>query len=90
MQEVRDAANQRAVGVRNMVLVPSEAERDLERGAAEKGLAAVQEALGRLATSVAQSADATSGRSLLAALTSAEQAYSPVALAIVKLAERRE
>jgi methyl-accepting chemotaxis protein len=85
VQEVRDAANQRAVAVRNMVLVPSESERNAERAAAEKGHAGVQEALGRLAASVEQGTDVTDqDRSLLAALTSAEQAYSPVALAIVK------
>jgi len=84
---LRAAANRRAIAVRNMVLVKTPAEREAEKAAAVKAHEDVQAEMKALKQAVAAASDATEReRALAAEIEKVESAYSPVALAIVKLA----
>jgi len=85
--DVRGAANARAVAARNLVLVTSKADRDLEYAAVVQSHERMQAALKTLKQAV--QGDAQSGereRELYAALEAVEGKYGPVALKIVGLA----
>jgi methyl-accepting chemotaxis protein len=85
--DVRIAANRRAIAVRNLVLVKTPAERESERAAAVAAHESLQASLKSLKDAVAAAPDATDrDRSLTSVIDKVESAYSPVALAIVKLA----
>lgn len=84
---VRAAASQRALAVRNLVLVKTPADRDTEKAAATKGHEDVEANLKVLKDVLAAAPDATEReRALVSEIDKVESAYGPVALAIVKLA----
>ena len=84
---LRVAANGRAIAVRNMVLVKTPAEREMEKGVAVKAHEEVQANIKALKDAVAAAPDATEReRALAADIEKVESAYAPVALAIVNLA----
>jgi methyl-accepting chemotaxis protein len=91
---ILNAANQRAVAVRDMVLVKTTAERTTQQAAAVKAHEALQSTLKALKDEVraGRSDVGERDRTLVAAIDKVEAAYSPVALAIVQLAaaDRRE
>jgi len=85
--DVRTFANQRAIGVRDMVLVKIAADREASKNSAVKAHEDLQKSLTALTSAVANAADATDrDRALVSAIAKVEAAYSPVALAIVQLA----
>jgi methyl-accepting chemotaxis protein len=82
--EVRGAANARAIAARNLVLVTSAADREIEKAAVVKSHEAMQSAVARLKAKVA--GDPTVGareREGLEAIENVEAKYGPVALHIV-------
>jgi len=84
--DVRIVANRRAIAVRNLVLVKTDAEREAERVVATKAHEDLHANLKSLKDAVATAADVTErDRALVAAIDKVEAAYTPVALAIVKL-----
>ena len=84
--DVRIAANRRAIAERNLVLVKTDAEREAERVVATKAHEDLHASLKSLKDAVATAADVTErDRTLVAAIDKVETAYTPVALAIVKL-----
>jgi len=85
--DVRIFANRRAIAERNLVLVKTDAEREAERVVATKAHEDLHASLKSLKDAVAAAADVTErDRTLVAAIDKIETAYTPVALAIVKLA----
>jgi len=85
--EVRGSADQRAIGVRDMVLVKTDADRASAKAVAVKAHEKLHQSLKALKESVASAADSTErDRILVAAIDKIESQYGPVALAIVDLA----
>ena len=85
--DLRIAANHRAIGVRNMVLAATPAERDAEKVEALVGHDGVHKDLAALKQALASGQDITDrDRALVADIEQVETAYAPVAEAIVKLA----
>jgi methyl-accepting chemotaxis protein len=85
--DVLDFANQRAIGVRDMVLVKSDAERASAKAMAVNGHEELKKSLEALNKAVEGATDTTErDRSLVAAINQVESRYGPVALAIVELA----
>jgi methyl-accepting chemotaxis protein len=85
--EVRGLAAQRAIAVRNLVLLSAGPEREAERAAALQAHEALQKLLAALKQSIAQAGDASAReRQLLAEFEKTEAAYGPVALNILQLA----
>ncbi len=86
--DLRIAANHRAIGVRNMVLARTSAERDAEKAEALVGHDGVHKDLAALKEAVATAGDVTGrDRAMVADIENVEAAYGPVAEAIVKLAD---
>ncbi|ABM96912.1 methyl-accepting chemotaxis protein [Methylibium petroleiphilum] len=86
--QVMDAAAQRAIAARNLVLVTSDQDREIEKAAVVRAHEETGAALKRLNGAVhAKGSDATArDRELLAKIEEVEQRYGPVALAIVDMA----
>jgi methyl-accepting chemotaxis protein-1 (serine sensor receptor) len=85
--EVRIFADRRAIGVRDMVLVKTAADRESAKTMAVKANEDLQVSLKALKDSLAGAADATErDRALVAAIDKVESQYRPVAVAIVELA----
>jgi len=83
--DVRGAANARAVAARNLVLVTSKADRDLEYAAVVQAHERMQASMKVLKQAVQEGASARE-RELYAALEAVEAKYGPVAVKIVGLA----
>ncbi|MGF6768214.1 methyl-accepting chemotaxis protein [Paraburkholderia sp. GAS199] len=85
--QVRTAVDRRAIAARNMALVTTPGDFDLERAAEAQAQADVQSNLAKLTSMVSSATDATdTTRSLIAEINRVEAAYAPVANAIVALA----
>ena len=85
--DVLDLANQRAIGVRDMVLVASDTERASAKTMAVTGHEGLQRSLKALNKAVEDAADTSErDRSLIAAINNVESRYGPIALAIVERA----
>ncbi|MBP6900742.1 MAG: MCP four helix bundle domain-containing protein [Burkholderiaceae bacterium] len=89
-----DAANARAIGARNMVLVGTAAERQAEQAAVAAAHGKVTASLTELRAALAQAGSRVDAREreLLARIEQVESRYGPLALDIVRLAlaEQRE
>ncbi len=84
--DVLDAANARAIGARNLVLVGA-AERDAEKAAVTQAHAKLQDTIAKLKAGLAKAGPAhEQERKSFADLERAEAKYGPVALGIVELA----
>ncbi len=84
---VRIFANRRAMGVRDMVVVKTPAERDVAKALTVKAHEDLQANLKALKEAVVSAPDATDrDRTMVTAIDKVEAAYSPQALAIVQLA----
>ena len=82
-----NAVDARAIAARNLVLVSKPADLEVERAAVTKAHAEVQSRIAELKRLIAAAPDASQkARSLVAEMDRIEQAYAPVALAIVELA----
>jgi methyl-accepting chemotaxis protein len=87
--DVRTAVDRRAIAARNLVLVTKPADLAMEKADVLKAHADVQASLGELVDRMAKATDSTdTARGLVADIARVEQAYGPVALAIVDLALR--
>jgi len=85
--DVRTLANGRAIGVRDMVLVKSDADRASAQAITVKAHEDLQLSLKKLKEAVASAADATErDRALVRAIDQVESQYGPVAVAIVEMA----
>ncbi len=85
--DIRIFANRRAVGVRDMVLVKTAADRESAKTMAVKAHEDLHASIKTLKEAVAGAAHATDqDRALVSAIDKAESLYAPVALAIVELA----
>ncbi|MEP7295555.1 MAG: methyl-accepting chemotaxis protein [Burkholderiales bacterium] len=85
--DVRILANRRAIGVRDMVLVKTAADRESAKTMAVKANEDLKASLKALNDAAATAADATErDRALVAAIDKVESQYGPVAVAIVELA----
>ena len=81
---ILDAANARAIGVRNLVLVSSPADAELEKAATTKAHGEVVELMAKLKAAVEGDVDASKAeQQLFAELASVESRYGPVALDIL-------
>ena len=90
---VRAAVDDRAVAARNLVLVTKDADLAVEKAAVLRAHKDVQDSLASLVKHNAEDDDVSDkGRAAVAAIVKVEQAYGPVALAIVDLAlnQKRE
>ena len=86
---VLDAANARAVGARNLVLVTAPPDRAAELEATRKAHAGVGDALNQLRAALDKAPDVTpQERRLLDKLVEIEARYGPLALDIVGMADR--
>lgn len=84
INSVLKAVNARAVAARNLILVRSDADRQLEESAVKVAHAKVGEGIASLEAAIAESTDTTAKeRELLAELKRVESLYGPVALDIV-------
>jgi len=85
--DIRSAANRRAISARNLVLVSSPADREVEKAAVTKAHEDVQASIKLLSTAMAAAADVTeTDRKLVAEIEQIEARYGPVALEIVGMA----
>ena len=85
--DVRDAASRRAIAARNLVLVTTPADRDLEKAAVTKAHEDMQKSMARLKESLAKAGDlGERDKALVGEMERVEAQYGPVALAIVGLA----
>jgi methyl-accepting chemotaxis protein len=85
--DVRILANRRAMGVRDMVLVKTDADRQAAKAMAVQAHEELQATLKALKDDVAHAADADNhDRALVDAIDQVELRYEPVAVAIVQLA----
>ncbi len=85
--EIRGAATRRAIAARNLVLVTTPADREVEKAAVTQAHEDVQQSLARLKQALAKADDlGDSDRSLVAEMEGVEARYGPVALSIVGMA----
>ena len=84
--QVRTAVDRRAIAARNLVLVTKSEDLELEKGLVTKAHADVLASMAKLKEMVTAPDASEKARSLVAAMEKVEQAYGPVALAIVDLA----
>lgn len=93
---IRDAVNARAIAARNLVLVTTAQDRQIEQARVTQTHETVQSTLRQLQAAVGAGREAGSAtdrdQALVAEITRVEAAYGPLALAIVQLAldDRRE
>jgi methyl-accepting chemotaxis protein len=86
-EEIRTAVDRRAIAARNMALVTTPADFEVERAAEARAQHDVQTKLAQLNDMLAHATDASDeGRTLVANINRVEAVYSPVAQAIVDLA----
>ena len=91
--QVRAAVDDRAVAARNLVLVTKDSDLAVEKAAVLRAHKEVQDSLASLVKHNAEDeAVSDKGRAAVAAIAKVEQAYGPVALAIVDLSlnQKRE
>ncbi|MFK4705879.1 methyl-accepting chemotaxis protein [Roseateles asaccharophilus] len=91
--EVRDAAAQRAISARNLVLVTEASDRDLEKAAVTKAHEDMQKSMAKLKDALAKATDlGEREKAMVAEMERIEAQYGPVALAIVGMAldDKRE
>jgi len=87
VEAVRNAVNDRAMAVRNLVLVTKQVDVDLEKEAVLSAEARVESSLQKFNAMIANDADVTDKvRSLAAEISRVETLYRPVALEINRLA----
>ncbi|WP_179404959.1 methyl-accepting chemotaxis protein [Burkholderia guangdongensis] len=87
VEQIRTAVDRRAIAARNLVLVDTPADVDVELGEVRRAHQDVQENLAKLKDMIAKADDATDrARALVADIASIEERYGPVALNIVELA----
>ena len=87
VNEVRGAAARRAIAARNLVLVTTPADREVEKAAVTQAHAEMQQAMGKLKQALAGAADlGESDAALVGEMERVEAQYGPVALVIVGLA----
>ncbi len=85
--DVRTFASRRAIGVRDMVLVKTDADREAAKAMAVQANGDLQASLKALKEAVASTSDVGDrDRALVAAIDKVESQYGPVAVAIVQLA----
>ena len=85
--QMRRAVDQRAIAVRNLVLVTQPADMEVEKTAVVNAHERVGKSLSRLKEMLAAASDASEkARGLVAQMEATEKSYSPVALEIVGLA----
>jgi methyl-accepting chemotaxis protein len=85
--DIRSAAARRAIAARNLVLVTTPADRDVEKAAVTQAHEEVQQSLARLKQALTQAGDlGDNDQSLVAEVERVEAQYGPVALAIVSMA----
>ena len=85
--EVRGAAARRAIAARNLVLVTTPADRDIEKAAVTQAHTEMGQALAKLRQSLAQARDLGEREAaLVSAMERVEAQYGPVALDIVGMA----
>ncbi|MGM9483507.1 methyl-accepting chemotaxis protein [Roseateles sp. NT4] len=85
--DVRDAASRRAIAARNLVLVTTQPDRDVEKVAVIKAHEDMQKSLARLKDSLAKAGDlGEKDKALVGEMERVEAQYGPVALAIVGMA----
>ncbi|MFM0053841.1 methyl-accepting chemotaxis protein [Caballeronia grimmiae] len=86
-EQLRQAVDRRAIAARNMALVTTPADFELEKAAEAKAQADVSARLKRLNAKITSATDTTeTARSLVAEISRVEALYAPVAQAIVDLA----
>ena len=83
--DIRGAAARRAIAARNLVLVTSGADREVEKVAVTKAHEDMKTSLNAMKSSLAKASDAAD-RELFARIEEVESRYGPVALSIVGLA----
>ena len=91
--DVRDAASRRAIAARNLVLVTTPADRDLEKAAVTRAHEDMQQSLAKLKQALGKATDLSDrDRALVGEMERVEAQYGPVALAIVGMAlnDRRD
>ncbi len=86
VDQVRTAVDRRAIAARNLVLVTKPADLELEKGLVTKAHGDVLASMAKLKEMVAAPDVSEKARGFVAAIDKVEQAYGPVALAIVDLA----
>ncbi|GJG94194.1 methyl-accepting chemotaxis protein [Cupriavidus pauculus] len=84
--QVRAAVDQRAIAARNLVLVTTQADLDLEKAEVFKAHGDVQERLGKLKQMIMAEGVSEGARKLVAEVDRIESRYGPVATDIVALA----
>jgi methyl-accepting chemotaxis protein len=85
--EVRDAASRRAIAARNLVLVTTPTDREVEKAAVTKAHEEMQKAMVKLKQSLAKASDlGDRDTALVGEMERIEAQYGPVALAIVGMA----
>lgn len=89
-EQVRAAVDSRAIAARNLVLVNTPADLDMEKTAVYAAHAAVKSHLDQLKALVAAPGVGEEARALVARIDQIEQRYGPVALDIVSLALRQQ
>ncbi|CAB5694943.1 Aspartate chemoreceptor protein [Delftia tsuruhatensis] len=86
VEEVRAAVDRRAIAARNLVLVTTPSDREMERNAVVAAQADVKDRLERLKALAAAADAGADTRELVARIDQVEQRYGPVASEIVALA----
>ncbi len=86
VEEVRSAVDRRAIAARNLVLVTTQADRELEKNAVAAAQLDVKDRLDRLKVLVAAADASAQARELVERIDQVEQRYGPVASDIVALA----
>lgn len=89
-EQVRAAVDSRAIAARNLVLVNTPADLDMEKSAVYAAHAEVKTRLDQLKALVAAPGVGEEARALVARIDQIEQRYGPVALDIVALALRQQ
>ena len=84
--DMRSAANRRAIAARNLVLVTSPADREVEKALVTKAHEDMGTSLAALREVVGKAGAGTNDRDLFKRIEDVEAKYGPVALAIVNLA----
>lgn len=89
--DILHAANARAIGARNLVLVATSAEREIEKNAVEKAHQKITSSVAKLKESISKNQKISEKeRNLFNAIETAESEYAPIALNIVDLALKNE
>jgi methyl-accepting chemotaxis protein len=87
---VRTAVDRRAIAARNLVLVTTAADLEIEKAAVTKAHEDVRERLGKLQQMAGAADVSPEGKAMIAEIGRLEQRYAPVALSIVDLALQKQ